>query len=258
MDDNLRQRKAEAKQQDSDDGNSAAVKAASKVEEEDKDPYSPWLDILRVITFIFVASWVLSIMFTGGESGYWGIKEKPRYMRLDWWRNQIKGPTYMTPEELSYYDGRDPEKPLLLAINGTIYDVSSNQRTYGPGGSYNHFTGHDAARAFVTGCFADDRTPDMRGVEEMFMPVDNPEIDSYWTAEELAQKRIEERKRAEEQAYNALKHWVDFFAKSDKYLKFGYVKRDPDWLDKVEPNPLCAQAMKARPKRKIPKAEKKA
>lgn len=58
-----------------------------------------------------------------------------------------------------------------MAVNGTVYDVSAAPSTYGPGGPYHIFAGRDATRAFVTGCFQQDLTPDIRGVEEMFMPV---------------------------------------------------------------------------------------
>ena len=44
---------------------------------------------------------------------------------------------------------------------------------YGPGGSYSFFAGRDATRAFVTGCFDTDLNGDLRGVEQMFMPVDD-------------------------------------------------------------------------------------
>jgi membrane-associated progesterone receptor component len=33
----------------------------------------------------------------------------------------------ITEEELRQYDGSDPEKPLLMAIKGQIYDVSQSR-----------------------------------------------------------------------------------------------------------------------------------
>lgn len=160
---------------------------------------------------------------------------------------------YLTPEELSVYDGSDPEKPIYLAINGTIYDVSNGRGIYGPGGSYNWFAGVDASRAYVTGCFAEDRTPDMRGVELMYLPRDDPEVDAHWTAEEMAAIKAQELVEAREKVEKGLKHWVDFFAKSRKYNKVGLVKRGEGWLEKLEPRELCASVEKRRSKRKIPK-----
>jgi hypothetical protein len=49
--------------------------------------------------------------------------------------------------------------------SGDVYDVSANRRVYGPGGGYGFFSGKDAARAFVTGCFKDDLTHDVRGLD---------------------------------------------------------------------------------------------
>lgn len=47
------------------------------------------------------------------------------------------------------------------------------------------FAGADASRAFVTGCFKEDRKPDMRGVEEMYLPQDDVEVDSLYSEEEM-------------------------------------------------------------------------
>jgi len=77
---------------------------------------------------------------------------------------------------LAQYDGSDPNKPIYLAIeylyfakclinSGDVYDVSANRRIYGPGGGYGFFAGRDAARAFVTGCFKEDLTHDIRGLD---------------------------------------------------------------------------------------------
>lgn len=55
----------------------------------------------------------------------------------------------VTEEELRAYDGSDPNKPLLMAIKGQIYDVSHSRMFYGPGGPYALFTGRDASRALA-------------------------------------------------------------------------------------------------------------
>lgn len=121
---------------------------------------------------------------------------------------------------------------------------------YGPGGSYSSFAGRDAARGFITGCFAEDATPDLRGVEDMFLPIDDPEADKYWTTAEMETLRAEELANAERRAYEALKHWVDFFAHSKKYTRVGYVKREKGWLEKLPRRKLCNQAQKGRSTRK--------
>ncbi|RYP80807.1 hypothetical protein DL769_002277 [Monosporascus sp. CRB-8-3] len=222
---------------------------------EDEDGYSPWLDVLRVLTFLVVASCGLSYLVSGGESFTWGLRHPPKYLSAQWWRTQLSGPVYMTLEELAEFDGRNESKPLYLAINGTIYDVSSNRRIYGPGGGYQFFAGTDAARSFVTGCFAEDRTADMRGVEEMFLPLDDPEVDAHWTPEELAALRQREREEAFRKVHEGLEHWVKFFENSPKYPKVGYLKRDKDWLEKEPRRELCETAAKGRKKRKIPEGK---
>lgn len=98
----------------------------------------------------------------------------------------------MTADELALYNGTDPSLPIYLAINGTIFDVSASPAFYGPGGSYHFFAGKDGTRAFVTGCFREDLTPDMRGVEEMFMPVGEDE------ESEQRESKGERKKRREQ------------------------------------------------------------
>ncbi|KAK4721614.1 hypothetical protein R3W88_011847 [Solanum pinnatisectum] len=55
----------------------------------------------------------------------------------------------MTEEELRAYNGSDSEKPLLMAIRGQIYDVSTSKMFYGPGSSYAMFAGREASRALA-------------------------------------------------------------------------------------------------------------
>lgn len=157
----------------------------------------------------------------------------------------------MTLQELSAYDGSDPAKPLYLGINGTIYDVSNGRHMYGPGASYHAFAGHDSARAFVTTCIEEDNNPDLRGVEEMFLPLDDPETDAHWSTAEMAKLQADELEAAHERAHLALKHWADFFANSKKYPRVGYVKMDKDWLEKQPIKKLCAKAQKGRAKRQV-------
>lgn len=43
----------------------------------------------------------------------------------------------LTPSELARYDGSSDKRPVYVAIDGEVYDVSANRRVYGKGGSYN-------------------------------------------------------------------------------------------------------------------------
>ncbi|KAJ9165077.1 Cytochrome b5 [Coniochaeta hoffmannii] len=254
-----RQRKPTATPSDASEPELVKVPTVSPKQKVAKeDAYNPIVDIFRVLTFLFVASCGLSYLISGGETWTWGMKNPPKYLQKGWWESQWRGPLYLTPAELSAYDGTDESKPIYLAINGTIYDVSANRRTYGPGGSYHFFAGCDASRAYVTGCFAEDRTPDMRGAEEMYLPLDDPETDRYWTAEQLRELRKKERAEAKQKVQEALKHWVDFFAKSKKYRKVGYVKMEEGWKKNTPRRQLCDAAQQGRTKRKIPGREEEA
>lgn len=139
-----------------------------------------------------------------------------------------------------------------MAVNGTVFDVSANKLTYGPGGSYHFFAGRDATRAYVTGCFLDDLTPDLRGVEEMFIPVDNDadgeEEEEVLSEEEKEARRVEEMENAKAKIRKQVAHWEGFYRKHKDYVEVGKVVGvDKEAGEKRE---LCAAAKKQRPKRK--------
>ncbi|KAF5480387.1 hypothetical protein F2P56_001142 [Juglans regia] len=71
----------------------------------------------------------------------------------------------ISEDDLKQYDGSDPEKPLLMAIKGQIYDVSQSRMFYGPGGPYALFAGKDASRALAKMSFEEkDLTGDITGL----------------------------------------------------------------------------------------------
>jgi predicted heme/steroid binding protein len=268
----LRHRKTDGVTKNDTDSPSPEARQTT-VRVDDEDAYSPWLDVLRVLTFLFVASCGLSYLISSGETFFWGMKNPPNYLRKDWWETKIvdlsfgsssspapptdstqNGPRYFTLQELAQYDGKDPDKPIYLSINGTVYDVTAGRRIYGPGGSYNVFAGVDASRGFVTGCFQEDRNGDMRGVEQMYLPLDNPEVDKHWSKEELKEMKKKELEKAKKKVHAGLKHWVDFFAKSKKYHFVGYLRRKSGW--EGEWKKLCDTAQNGRTSR-TPPGEKK-
>lgn len=155
------------------------------------------------------------------------------------------GPLLLTPSELSRHDGSDPTLPLYLALNGTIYDVSASAHMYGPGGGYAFFAGRDATRAFVTGCFREDLTGDMRGVEEMFLPVEDG--DAFEEVKE--EEREREVAEAKEKVDKAVAGWKAFYDGSDKYFAVGRIVREDDGDEMGPVRPLCEAARKQRPKR---------
>ncbi|KFX93175.1 hypothetical protein V495_03007 [Pseudogymnoascus sp. VKM F-4514 (FW-929)] len=228
---------------------SSAPAAASLVKEEDRSKFTV-LEVLRTITLILLLSGLAS-WFVTRDNVAWGLK-RPRATHLSYWQSLLAAPILLTDAELGDYDGSDPTKPIYLAVNGTIYDVTDGRRFYGPGGSYHQLGGADCSRALVTTCFNSDISPDLRGIEKMFLPKSTPQVDAQYTAEEMAALQEEELKIAKEKAYKALKHWVDFFANHKKYVKVGTVKREKGWETKGEAPELCQNANNARPFRKPP------
>ncbi|KAL7740431.1 hypothetical protein ACLKA6_013225 [Drosophila palustris] len=55
-----------------------------------------------------------------------------------------------TIKELRPYDGNQPDGRVLVAVNGSVYDVTKGKRFYGPGGPYATFAGRDASRNLAT------------------------------------------------------------------------------------------------------------
>lgn len=144
--------------------------------------------------------------------------------------------------------------------------MSISPSTYGPGGSYHFFAGHDAARAFLTGCFADDAVPDLRGVEMMYIPIDADQKPDATPEDvekarrgrekmskgELKNRHARELREARKQVREGLENWHKLFRgeKGKGYRKVGEVKREEGWLDKIPKRGLCEQAEKGRPVRK--------
>ncbi|KAF3993501.1 hypothetical protein FT663_01836 [Candidozyma haemuli var. vulneris] len=126
---------------------------------------SSTLDLLRVIGGLILANALLSWWFTSSPTwGYDGRWVDYRYLKF----RAFESPVRLTLDELSLYNGTSPELPIYVAINGTVYDVTSSPRFYGPGGTYHAFSGRDSARAFVTGCYdkEDELTHDLRGLDK--------------------------------------------------------------------------------------------
>ncbi|KAL1634626.1 hypothetical protein SLS58_010621 [Diplodia intermedia] len=205
------------------------------------------LDVLRVLGGVLLLNFALSWYITG-ESFLWG------------WRPWFARPDGLRAWMLSAYDGSDPSKPIYLALNGTIYDVTPGRHFYGPGGGYHFFAGRDAARAFVTGCFDTDLTPDLRGAEDMYIPTDVAEEDVDLSPEARAARDERERRSAREKVAAVVDGWARVFsgATGKEYLAVGRVLRDEGWLDRLPRRELCAKAAELRPKGRVKRKKKDA
>lgn len=236
----LRNRKPELQE-------TAPRKVSTEVEVEDKSsPVISVLDLLRVTLVLIGVTVVASYYVTSGESYIFGLP-RPWFTKSAELKQYFRGPVYLTPAELAKYDGSDSSLPIYLAVNGTIFDVSAGAHTYGPGGSYHAFAGHDASRGFVTGCFMEDRTSDLRGAEEIYMPIEDP--DEEISSGERKTRAERERRVAKKKVQEEVNKWVKFYKNSKKYFEVGKVVGVPS--EPVGPAPvLCAQAQKGRPKRK--------
>lgn len=214
------------------------------------------LDVLRVLGGVLLLNFALSWYITG-ESFLWGWR--PWFSRPDGLKAWLRGPVLLTDEELAAYDGSDPSKPIYLGLNGTIYDVTPGRHFYGPGGGYHFFAGRDAARAFVTGCFDTDLTPDLRGAEEMFIPVDDPEEEAALTPDAIAARNAREREEARKKVDSVVEGWAHVFAggTGKEYLAVGKVVREEGWLERLPRRELCDKAAELRPKGRVKKKKNK-
>ncbi|KAJ1813620.1 hypothetical protein LPJ56_003337, partial [Coemansia sp. RSA 2599] len=136
--------------------------ASSRRNEQAANRLAWWKIVGRIVVTLLGLSVCLSYLIT--ETAFWGHQSK-------WtnWRNYVpRKQRVFTQAELAKYDGSSPELPLLLAIEGDVYDVSAGWGFYGPGSTYHIFVGRDASRAFGTNCLSreDHLTHDTRGLTE--------------------------------------------------------------------------------------------
>jgi len=156
-----------------------------------------------VITLLCIA--LAGKFFTGSYT--WENRSKWLQVRTYW---PPQNQRLFSEKLLAEYNGKDG-KPFYLAIDGDVFDVSKGA-AYQPGGSYHHFVGVDAARAFGTGCFQTHRTHDTRGMSE----------------KEL----------------NGLAHWKKFYSEHKDYFKVGRVNHPP--IDPASPIPEHCDPKKAK------------
>ncbi|KAA1470788.1 cytochrome b5 [Dentipellis sp. KUC8613] len=104
--------------------------------------------------------------------------------------------TKYTPKTLEKYDGKNPDGGgrILLAIQGTVFDVTAGRNFYGPDGMYGNFAGRDASRGMAKQSFD----------VEMLTPIDQP-LDKLT---DLTQEEIDN-----------MKGWHEHF--SNKYIICG-------------------------------------
>jgi hypothetical protein len=129
--------------------------------------------------------------------------------------------------------------------------VSASAKTYGPGGSYAFFAGKDGARGFITGCFDTDLTPDLRGVEEMYIPWDDLDQAASLTKAQLKVRRERDLRLARNHIREGIEGWSKVFRGDTgrPYFWVGTIKREEGWLEKLPKRELCELASTGKPKR---------
>ncbi|KAK6137027.1 hypothetical protein DH2020_029226 [Rehmannia glutinosa] len=122
--------------------------------------------VFTIVALMFVTYKVVCGMFVAADD-YAAVKRANEFV--------LREPVQMgdvTEEDLRAYDGSDPNKPLLMAIKGQIYDVSRSRMFYGPGSPYALFAGRDASRALALMSFdPKDLTGNIKGLGESELEV---------------------------------------------------------------------------------------
>ncbi|KJA24619.1 hypothetical protein HYPSUDRAFT_65498 [Hypholoma sublateritium FD-334 SS-4] len=180
------------------------------------------LGLLKFFVVLLVVLALSGKFITGSYT--WEHRSKWLQVKTYWPQNQ----RLFSENVLAQFDGKDG-RPYYLAIDGDVYDVSSG-KAYQEGGSYNHFVGIDAARAFGTGCFKEHRTHDTRGMTE--------------------------------QELRGLAHWKKFYTEHKDYVKIGRVSHPPIHPDTpvpvhCDPKKAAAQAKAAEEAKKAAQAKVK-
>lgn len=132
----------------------------------------------------------------------------------------------------------------------------------------------------MTGCFAEDGTPDLRGVEWTYVPAGIPRYGEEGEEEgevegegegkegdagengkskkkkkvspELKSQREQALRQARKQVQATIEGWGKMFrGETGKgYFEVGKVVREEGWLEKLPRREICAQAERGRPKGK--------
>lgn len=62
-----------------------------------------------------------------------------------------------TDAELALYDGsKEPDGPILIAVDGLVFNVWKGRHFYAPGGEYHIFAGRDATRLLARGLLEEE------------------------------------------------------------------------------------------------------
>jgi membrane-associated progesterone receptor component len=99
-----------------------------------------------------MAAGAAAIWLSGAENRRWRAKLAENELKERELQERRAQLAYIEPkkrwseEELRQYDGSDPDGPILLAVDGTVFNVYKGRNFYGKGGEYSVMAGRDATR----------------------------------------------------------------------------------------------------------------
>ncbi|KAF9468854.1 cytochrome b5-like heme/steroid binding domain-containing protein [Collybia nuda] len=204
----------------------AKIARGEKVGPPERDPTAQvevgLLGLMKFLIYMLIFAALAGKFITGSYT--WEYESKWTQLKTYWPTNQ----RLFSERLLAQFDGKVEGRPIYLAIDSDVYDVSSG-KAYQPGGSYHILAGVDAARAFGTGCFKTHRTHDTRGMLESEL--------------------------------RSLAHWKKFYRDHKDYVKIGRVSHSP--IDPASPipehcDPKKAEAAAKAAKEKAETAQKEA
>jgi len=102
---------------------------------------------------------------SSGGSGKHALPPRPKIPKKPTQRDPAD--LYLTPSQLSKFDGTDPSDPsIFLSVYGRIFDVTSGRQFYGPQGGYRNLAAKDISRGFANNCFNNPDQHDVRGLTD--------------------------------------------------------------------------------------------
>lgn len=70
-------------------GKKKRSKKAKKIGTDEVEYGNPWVDVLRVLSFLLFVSCGASYLVSGGESFFWSMKVPPKYLRVETWKGLL-------------------------------------------------------------------------------------------------------------------------------------------------------------------------
>ena len=98
----------------------------------------------RKMKVIFTLLIILNLLVLGVVSYLW--IQSDLSVKASKNRTANKNIKQFTLKELALYNGVDPKRPIYLALDGYVYDVTKGKEYYEVGGPYHDLAGRDASK----------------------------------------------------------------------------------------------------------------